>query len=1628
MIRNRDDEIKAAQPKESNSRSPTQRDTNLLDSDNKHIQAENTKTAKLLIEADENIGNHSFIDTRQIQDSARQQEGRTIDATYEPKKKESSTDSEQQTNTPIKMDTNHDLSNVGSGANIIGFGENPGTLIHETATHNMCGRISPTKDEIITTAKQAPSSTSSKDTQSDDRYGLRGDKPQPTYRGTSPLPYPHHLETVGPNMQYPTSERRESKPTMQPTDTDDRRGGYVNEFTKPPGRPPNHHCTLEIAPQIVTDMCESEITAAERVIMPIEQTVSRSGSIPRESVETGNGRPLSPQADIKRMADVMLEEDRTSLGPNKAEPIDVVAAMQALLARNRPVLQDCAPSRSKGARQGPGTANLGSFNMYPAAESAVTEITERTRTDEPMGKMVRIAPATSQWKAATQANKTAQSTKTEHDLVAPPREGCSTAQKSPTERCQQEERLQRHAQSSIELGSPKDRGFISAPEEPLLPAVPNLATRGESIADFSVQSGREASDRLHTEPMIQPSDGNLPVTMQLLRRPPDRRRGERLFCSEITQEERTTNEQSSFSQRIEQEGSRGSAGVRAPEARALTSADEAATEAPRSTGRSWPDSDPSPPTNRLLKNRSTPTLTSGRLQVSPRFQDALKGNRFAPLSGLANEDAPQLQIETRASERKKARTESAKGSGTHRVILPCRRPFTLGDFIPNNGLVPVQRQSKRLVRMLSALGEDGLLSDRIGQWSWRNFGEEMPVRTGSLNSGGMAARHGLDMTKHGSTESECATQVVMVSRKLGRKRPFVGLRGIVSNHIPTRPTAKAQKRRYWGPKGRQCAGSSVPSTVAAQSASRVADFPVSTEHRLVDNGSKSVTMKVHTRTSLRSVTIPVTIHEDKWVALSKTLPGREAVLWMVAIELRKWPGRRGMQALATVEVAGTELGTAAGSSTWQDIEDFVRNGGYCRTVSLRQQHAENPRQHETSALSPRIDSTMMDAEEGPAQQAGAGLKTENLKIQPGSGCWSATPVHAGPSLLPDQQMRDEPAEAREEQAADGLRIIGTYRSRQLSILVEPGDWKDCIEMTGQMAVRLVVSAAIRRECKELGASRLGPLLLQWHRNGVRLARADEPTDHAELRKLVAAGYCFEATSRLLGGADAAAAAAGGAAHEEGVRDVDFASMTDPDYLELDRAVQAVMSNSAFNDPARLGIARRLLAPIRPEHWEGLPNLGAVRGLISPARLLGLREILRAQTEAIRPSFPPNFASNRALVSLRICDLLPRRIGWTGGGRSQAETRIIEALLRIEGLSDAQGFDWDVVQTNIKIDGDTTSPDTIWSILVVLPQGPWIQGLLSGRLLLAEGSYAVPAPHLTYAEVPLDGEVTTLLKGIAKVLQLDMAIFRGMLQHAFQRALGADACSVRITTSSFTPGTDGKKPQVKTFPPEHQDSVIMIGIEATYLLLAWRAAPTIRLELGIPPGIPVQLMTLCPRASSLALRAMRTVKTGTAVRFRTPGARPTTRDIVLGWVGQGVDINQTAGHLPAGWLSNKIINSASDKAEAIQILCRAFIDSVGAVSMMPIGRLKKGGGDPVFLYLMFRTVEDAARLSDAIDTATLPAPVATLLNYFFEPALIPIYCAYVPPEALRDCPEKELVSLFKLGLTESARIQPVQNAN
>ena len=105
--------------------------------------------------------------------------------------------------------------------------------------------------------------------------------------------------------------------------------------------------------------------------------------------------------------------------------------------------------------------------------------------------------------------------------------------------------------------------------------------------------------------------------------------------------------------------------------------------------------------------------------MSPRHLDVSTGNPYALLSDLPQEVAAPLR-EQEATDRTagpKPETRRSRESGTGRTVLATRKPLTLGDFLPRSGVTKKTRTGRKQRLDLTALGEDGMVTDRVKIWS-----------------------------------------------------------------------------------------------------------------------------------------------------------------------------------------------------------------------------------------------------------------------------------------------------------------------------------------------------------------------------------------------------------------------------------------------------------------------------------------------------------------------------------------------------------------------------------------------------------------------------------------------------------------------------------------------------------------------------------------------------------------------------------------------------------------------------------------------------------------------------------------------------------------------------------------------
>jgi hypothetical protein len=152
--------------------------------------------------------------------------------------------------------------------------------------------------------------------------------------------------------------------------------------------------------------------------------------------------------------------------------------------------------------------------------------------------------------------------------------------------------------------------------------------------------------------------------------------------------------------------------------------------------------------------------------------------------------------------------------------------------------------------------------------------------------------------------------------------------------------------------------------------------------------------------------------------------------------------------------------------------------------------------------------------------------------------------------------------------------------------------------------------------------------------------------------------------------------------------------------------------------------------------------------------------------------------------------------------AEARQLIVGELMQMEGPRAAANYDWQTIKTSIKNDGDLSATCAAgrWGVQVLVPQGLWTQGLLTGVIALTAGAYAVPLPHSTYVEVTLDSRTTRILK-LLVTPRAHARIDTDMSKYCVIFKLGRRG-GPRTGPALARPGASAKLPPRRTDSPAH----------------------------------------------------------------------------------------------------------------------------------------------------------------------------------------------------------------------------------
>lgn len=574
-----------------------------------------------------------------------------------------------------------------------------------------------------------------------------------------------------------------------------------------------------------------------------------------------------------------------------------------------------------------------------------------------------------------------------------------------------------------------------------------------------------------------------------------------------------------------------------------------------------------------------------------------------------------------------------------------------------------------------------------------------------------------------------------------------------------------------------------------------------------------------------------------------------------------------------------------------------------------------------------------------------------------------------------------------------LCVTVQFGKRWLQVSVYKRTWRRVSRHCGgEAAIRWLLTAGLEDEVAVQTPEVLIPRHTLRFRDGtaIFLGRHQVPRSWGSLKRFINSGGIVETIPILCGG---------------------MPYPTTGPWDELDFAVQELQAGRRHTNPAANSVAETLLANYEPGRWSALPQLTGLRGQVTLARLLALREVAQEHADSLRKPAIAAWVLEADWVDIRICDVRYNELQG-GGNMDEAKASIARKISGIAGL-DGGSMERDTVQQSVRMEGDERDTEGYWTINVLIPRGTWITELLQGSLRVTPSSYCTLAPSGTFTEVLMDEGIGTALKSLSQALQLEAGVFRGLLNRALREAFETDTIFCRITTASFSTAKEGKgKRRVEHFRPDSEESRIAFGIDAISLLAKFRISPEVALQLGVEGQITTVMQIPCPTCPRAPLYAM--IAAGTPLRYRPTGMATTTTTLLLGTAESDADFATSCGFFAGGWLSDKLSNSRGKKAAATNAIRLGFRTHVSTIWTQFIGQSQKkgGGGDPLLLYVAFSSKEATQAFCMAVDAQTLPAPLMAAMSSLFLRGTLVTYCCSVPPEAFGVLKEKDLLNKLR----------------
>ena len=578
-----------------------------------------------------------------------------------------------------------------------------------------------------------------------------------------------------------------------------------------------------------------------------------------------------------------------------------------------------------------------------------------------------------------------------------------------------------------------------------------------------------------------------------------------------------------------------------------------------------------------------------------------------------------------------------------------------------------------------------------------------------------------------------------------------------------------------------------------------------------------------------------------------------------------------------------------------------------------------------------------------------------------------------------------------------LDVVAEVGREKRIISVQRDDW-ECMEGLGfQLVVPgTVIALAYRRQVSKS----VSAIIRLRDRYGQELRGDSEPGTWADFVCFVRSGGSCVLHVRMRGGMDPA---------QQAMLDATVFDDT-LDYAAIDSVMTGLRSGIAVpddTDPQLRRLAEALASVLHLQQWnplDALPEDVKRDCICSPARLAALQCIAQRHQTGTNVGLP-GWVTSGQFLEVRFNEIpelgihLDNAAG--GNGRAQLQDTVIRRVLTaVPGLAASPHF-------NLAEMRDSMRPEcnlqlgAPFSATMVIPVGPWIPDLLNGRVSIGGESFCTVTAVGTHVEVILSKSCNQLLRAIRGCLGVSRRAFHVLLNDSLQRALLCPFVMTRSTTSRVV--NAGKKRTVENFDSDSDESAVMIGLEATRLLMVRRDHLDLQVRLGHGRECPVGLRISCPQCPHGALMAMLEVRTPPPLRFRPLGTLPESQIMLI-------------GPLPRGW-TDRLGIPASANARILELqrdIAVTVQGLVGASTTRLIGRYDRRQG-PMFVYLEFGSLELSQSLARNWDAGTCPDRFRAMWQHLVgDVSGLRLWSSGLMAEALAVASDKTWKELVALG--------------